>query len=230
MEGALQARKAPIYVASMISLCYIFSRISPTNVHVLAYISILCTQICGRTCNNLLALSRHKKRVHSHRERPSCHLCDRVYHDAANLRRHIKIIHTTEERPHLPCTFPSCGKIYKNLSSLSRHVKIEHAEIQAKFRCRLCFKDYKTRSLLEQHVHSHKAYKCATCGRRFSCRGNMIRHEVNLQTMVYHKNVDLCIVVTRNLCYMPGPSGHQGFYATNKNSCVSRIVHMRMPR
>ncbi|OXA45042.1 PR domain zinc finger protein 5 [Folsomia candida] len=137
-------------------------------------------KICGKISKNPIALSHHMKNLHTNRKRPICEICRRVFHNSPTLRRHIKTIHSTSERPRLPCGFPGCEKTFQNKQHVSRHVSAEHAENPVRFRCTLCEKEFKLGMQLEQHIPTHtteKPYNCATCGKSYALRGNMIRHE-----------------------------------------------------
>ncbi|OXA47567.1 zinc finger protein 25 [Folsomia candida] len=138
-------------------------------------------EVCGTFSKNRIALSSHMRTFHSNRKRPSCDTCHRVFFDLRYLRKHIDTVHSTMDRPRFPCTFSGCEKTFLNKGYMAHHVKTEHAQNPARFPCKLCGKEFKTRSHLKQHIPSHtteKPYNCATCGRGFAHKGQMKNHEM----------------------------------------------------
>ncbi|OXA47380.1 gastrula zinc finger protein XlCGF7.1 [Folsomia candida] len=138
-------------------------------------------EICGKMSKNIVALSSHIWSTHNNRKRPRCDICNRVFSSAKTLRTHTNTVHSTRERPRFPCTFPGCEKTFLTKGHLSHHTKIEHSENPVRFPCTLCGREFKTRGVLEGHIHTHtteKPFKCATCGRSFARKRHLKSHEM----------------------------------------------------
>ncbi|OXA47342.1 Zinc finger protein 91 [Folsomia candida] len=117
--------------------------------------------ICKKILKNAPTLSVHMIMLHTNRKRPSCDTCHKIFSTSANLRRHVAIYHGTKKRPRYPCGFPDCEKSYLKKSSVAQHIRNEHTENPTRF-----------------PFTTEKAYRCTTCGRRFSFANNLTRHEV----------------------------------------------------
>lgn len=85
-------------------------------------------------------------------------------------------MHNSPERP-FPCD--ECAKTFPDRSGLNAHKKT-HAPDRA-FACELpeCGKAFTDKRSLEVHLRSHsgeKPFACDVCDKRFTARGNMLRH------------------------------------------------------
>lgn len=124
-------------------------------------------KICGKTKNYVRSLKRF-----------TCDHCDYKSLYKSILMRHIDARHSQDKQPN---NCAKCKKIFYNKESFKQHVK-NCGLPKVFYFCDHC--DYKTdgKGNLVRHVkikhlpRNLKENKCKICGKYFSCRGSLLRH------------------------------------------------------
>lgn len=159
---------------------------------------------CGKTFAIMTNLTRHM-RSHTGDRRYLCHLCGHAFIQKSTLEDHVASIHTREKK-HM-CTF--CGKFFATLGCYRAHSKrhecgsvkykreysklsepMHHMYQEAvttvssdgvpRFACKICKKDYASKSILAIHLKRHsiaKPFVCNLCKKSFWQRSHLDIHE-----------------------------------------------------
>ncbi|XP_074786561.1 LOW QUALITY PROTEIN: uncharacterized protein LOC141972566 [Athene noctua] len=68
-----------------------------------------------------------------------------------------------------------CGKFFSTSSNRTRHLRTQCVE--KPFESQECGKSFTRGWKLQCHQTRHKSYLCSMCGKRFSCRSNLLKHQ-----------------------------------------------------
>ena len=98
-----------------------------------------------------------------------CPNCNKHYPDNTKFfRYHVKSCKM--------CICGECGKEYKSQILLQKHSKIHTKD----YVCEVCGKSgFVSKQALNRHVkgHSGKKFECPVCGKKFSTKGSLARHD-----------------------------------------------------
>ena len=98
----------------------------------------------------------------------------------------VKRTHRNGRDPAHPWVFscPMCRKDFSTSKGLTVHQRLSHGPGRSQravrpFSCSVCGKHFLRSSSLKPHmsIHVGEPYACTQCGRRYSCRGNLGRHQ-----------------------------------------------------
>ena len=98
-----------------------------------------------------------------------CEVCGAILESRQGLKLH-RMMHTGEKN--FLCTF--CGQKFRKKYTLELHMRIHTDE--KPHECKYCGKSFRQSSTLAVHMYTHteKPFKCGTCGRKYS-RKNLLR-------------------------------------------------------
>ena len=148
---------------------------------------------CGKEFFARVTLENHVKYVHSEQRDHSCVICDCKFKQKKDMRTRMLNIHgfnmskarygDFEDQESFDCDI--CDKTFKYKKGLNAHMRMVHegtSGIQKSFKCDLCISVYRELKNLNAHKrlkHSDSAseFPCTTCGKTFSQKKNLKRHE-----------------------------------------------------
>lgn len=131
---------------------------------------------CQKVLFNRQALRNHLKNVHLRTEKNSCNICQKIFFSRYSLQNHNKVHQTSN----LSCNFcdyktnvkknlqkhelthaakDECPICKKQVSHLKFHLKTHRSKVP----CPICSKML-SRDFLKEHIETHRAKKCDTCG------------------------------------------------------------------
>ncbi|KAM3960588.1 uncharacterized protein ACR2FA_005332 [Aphomia sociella] len=132
-------------------------------------------EICGVRVKNVTCLKRHRL-VHTGELRYACSHCP--------YRARTKYSLVAHERSHTgarPVRCPLCPATFPTTSNLASH---RRSHFPPAYHCQICQKGYKFKESLRNHIatqHSNaKPFACSTCGKTFSTRKMILRHELKM--------------------------------------------------
>ncbi|CAG7815541.1 unnamed protein product [Allacma fusca] len=134
-----------------------------------------CTD-CEKAFTKSHDLKKH--RLTHLNERPFiCEKCGKGYKESSTLHKHEKLCGKSVTDLHL-CT--DCGRSYKYSSSLLYHQWIHHKGPEyLPFSCETCHQRFRSKSVLERHIHCHlppNQITCSICSAVFPTRNQLNRH------------------------------------------------------
>ena len=148
---------------------------------------------CAKEFFARVTLENHVKYVHSEQRDHSCVICDCKFKQKKDMRTRMLNIHgfnmskarygDFEDQESFDCDI--CDKTFKYKKGLNAHMRMVHegtSGIQKSFKCDLCISVYRELKNLNAHKrlkHSDSAieFPCTTCGKTFSQKKNLKRHE-----------------------------------------------------
>ena len=146
-------------------------------------------ETCSKDFSTNYQLKRHVNNIHAVNNENifQCSICDKVFSKKMLLKKHETTFHRV---PTKKCDF--CGKCFKETSKLNVHIKRVH-EKSYKAKCHICNKDIDKRHLKE-HVdrHENKSYNCTICGRKFSTKADMTKHDEIVHKNIYNYKCEKC--------------------------------------
>ena len=113
--------------------------------------------------------------VHSYEEVYKCNLCEIVFKSEILLRQHM-----SNHSDISPCDY---GKFDRNFQYNSEHIqyRLKHDGGKQVFKCEVCFKVFKSKVYLKQHMFIHngiRPYLCSVCSKAFRQRNHLKLHIV----------------------------------------------------
>ncbi|XP_058804818.1 zinc finger protein 135-like isoform X2 [Phymastichus coffea] len=109
-----------------------------------------------------------------------CDICNKSFKTSLQLLKHNRLKHAREEditTRNFPCDL--CPKRFSDQNSLARHRKIHMGD--RPFQCLECHKTFPTANILRKHLSMHNPdshpLPCIYCGRRFSDKISLMKHE-----------------------------------------------------
>lgn len=137
-----------------------------------------CVQ-CKKDFNARKHYRSHMERIHkAEGERPRVHECDichKTFRDKFVLNTHKKT-HSGEKKHKCPMCEYACN----NMTYMRQHV-LNHTN-QLQFKCHFCYRGFLTDDDLQAHINKLHAnepriYRCDTCGKISTSRGNLRQHQ-----------------------------------------------------
>lgn len=159
---------------------------------------------CSKEFNLNHHLKRHLK-VHETPKPYICEICKESFKLKAQLNKH-SIIHnpepiqlSTENLSTKKKTYkcPGCTLNFDKWSTLIKH-KIEHRIQEKSFSCDLCEKTFFTYPGRQMHlrvihgIHEAKEHRCSTCGKCFSKKNSLDKHQNAVHLGIKGYPCDIC--------------------------------------
>lgn len=133
-------------------------------------------EICSKMFRSKSHCDRHKM-IHNGAKPFLCETCGTGFNQKKTLKLHM--LSHTGLNPHV-CQW--CGQSFRFKESLRSHILNVHSlvsEVETKFECDRCSKQFATGYKLRRHYRSHtgvRPYQCPTCDKFFSQTGNLKAH------------------------------------------------------
>lgn len=133
-------------------------------------------EICSKTFRSKSHCDRHKM-THNGAKPFLCETCGTGFNQKKTLKLHM--LSHSGINPHV-CQW--CGQSFRFKESLRSHILNVHSlisEVETKFECDRCNKQFATGYKLRRHYRSHtgaRPYQCPTCDKFFSQTGNLKAH------------------------------------------------------
>lgn len=159
---------------------------------------------CDKSFRNKVTLRAHIRQVHSEIAPPlSCDDCGKEFFSAAKLRTH-QTLHNSD----MPFECPKCARRFRLKENMSKHIETTHSDNKP-FACEVCQMRFKRSGALRLHCQrAHEGekgrrgvaarqatkYSCSTCGKNFTHRTMLQRHEKEHVAVVEEYNCKLCTV------------------------------------
>ncbi len=127
---------------------------------------------CDKAFHSNMGLYLHR-RVHNMDIVYRCPICDKDFLRKDGLKKHM-FVHTGER----PFGCEHCDMKFTCSSSKKAHMRAMH-NVDDKFRCPECHKQFGKKSYLTKHMYQHtgeRPVSCPMCDRRFTCKEVMERH------------------------------------------------------
>ena len=152
-----------------------FGNASQYNVHmekVHGEVVHICP-ICGKMCASNGNLQKHIL-VHSDVRPYSCDICHRAFGAKRTLESHM-LVHS-DVRPTAVCDI--CGKSFKSLKYVKKHKLMKHSDANNQEECKICGKVVSKFSMVQHVTIMHKVGKvsCHLCGKTFAYKSLLKQH------------------------------------------------------
>ncbi|XP_026748003.1 zinc finger protein 41-like [Trichoplusia ni] len=150
------------------------------NSHVARANGELVCEPCNRTFSSIATYKQHmkisRKHVSENDFKYMCSDCGKRFANKTRLKDHVD----WEHLKNYVHTCSVCQKVFKSHTSLYLHKQVVHKKDNAEHLCDHCGKPFPNQAKLRCHMqalHSgSSAYKCGTCGARFSWLSCLSRH------------------------------------------------------
>ncbi|KAJ8704904.1 hypothetical protein PYW08_012224 [Mythimna loreyi] len=154
------------------------------NSHVARANGELVCEPCNRTFSSIATYKQHmkisRKHVSENDFKYMCSDCGKRFANKTRLKDHVD----WEHLKNYVHTCPLCQKVFKSHTSLYLHKQVVHKKDNAEHLCDHCGKPFPNQAKLRCHMlalhSSTSAYKCNTCGARFSWLSCLSRHNKKL--------------------------------------------------
>ncbi|KAJ8706576.1 hypothetical protein PYW07_012654 [Mythimna separata] len=154
------------------------------NSHVARANGELVCEPCNRTFSSIATYKQHmkisRKHVSENDFKYMCSDCGKRFANKTRLKDHVD----WEHLKNYVHTCPVCQKVFKSHTSLYLHKQVVHKKDNAEHLCDHCGKPFPNQAKLRCHMmalhSSTSAYKCNTCGARFSWLSCLSRHNKKL--------------------------------------------------
>ncbi|CAH0602501.1 unnamed protein product [Chrysodeixis includens] len=158
------------------------------NSHVARANGELVCEPCNRTFSSIATYKQHmkisRKHVSENDFKYMCSDCGKRFANKTRLKDHVD----WEHLKNYVHTCSLCQKVFKSHTSLYLHKQVVHKKDNAEHLCDHCGKPFPNQAKLRCHMqalHSgSSAYKCVTCGARFSWLSCLSRHSKKLHPTV----------------------------------------------
>ncbi|XP_039762151.1 zinc finger protein 99-like [Pararge aegeria] len=156
-----------------------FSNFRLLSIHVNRHYKNHICDVCGTSFANLVFLNLHKTRSH---KTIRCEECNLNFPSRSEKRHHDTIEHDVKfvRKQRFPC--PYCHERFFQENFKVQHLVEKHGLVRPEHKCPLCFKEFITRSLLNNHVKNvHKKerkHECDVCHNAFYTKSDVLRHRV----------------------------------------------------
>lgn len=140
---------------------------------------------------NSCEMDVHYNIVHNTKSE-KCDICQKVFKDVKTVKDHKISVHTNDFSAfNFRKLCDICGLAKRKFEN---HYVI-HFDVRA-FKCQLCSCDYKTKTMLEDHIRTvhmgEKRHKCVYCEKRFSYAADKARHEIGVHTKKFKHICQFC--------------------------------------
>ncbi|KAK4873220.1 hypothetical protein RN001_015249 [Aquatica leii] len=126
-------------------------------------------------CGEAKAIILHVRQTHDTRLY-ICDVCGQDFRKRNELSMHLDE-HVATEEGDFQCEI--CNRIFSNLRLFRIHKRMHYPQNKA-WKCDTCGKKYSSRNLLDEHINVHtglRPYICATCGKDFASKYTFKAHE-----------------------------------------------------
>ena len=124
-------------------------------------------------------------------EQQKCYICYDTF-DKYGLEHHLMLHETNEIDEKVKCDI--CEEFYASEDSLRAHISLSH-KVENKYSCDLCNKTFLLENFYFKHLKAHqdiKDSKCPKCGKSFSERSVMLRHDREVHQKLRPLQCEIC--------------------------------------
>ena len=140
--------------------------------------------ICNKVMSNKANLQQHFQTHTATDKIFTCEQCDAKFSQQLYLKSHVRRVHCPAES----CI--KCGALVKR-DSMRKHILRAHGK-PSKYRCTVCYEEFKNNDKLLEHKKSHKViHQCELCGKTFE-RQSALKYHIEWHSEVPKYNCDLC--------------------------------------
>ena len=143
--------------------------------------------LCGKKCNSLCSLRRHKY-LHSGSKPHACPHCDKRFARQSHLKDHVRS-HTGVK----PYTCTRCSARFARKDYLAKHIRVHTGE--KPYVCPHCDNRFNTGESLKFHKYTHTGHKplsCSQCGMQFRWASTLKLHVSRIHTHARSHPCTLC--------------------------------------
>ncbi|XP_072947100.1 uncharacterized protein [Epargyreus clarus] len=187
---------------------------------------------CDYACRDTSTLRKHHERHMGIVRRYDCSICDKRFAKKMTLQNHVAEVHMNIDIKQLPCDicgkkFKTIGKVNHHIKTvhkrgnatnceicgmkiankynMSAHL-LSHVDVKP-YKCAFkgCTKRFKDRSALKKHTIIHypdKQFPCKVCGKKFTRKHRLVKHEKQHVVKVKNVECDYCGVCFYNKNYL----------------------------